>query len=119
MTQKPTQKVVSFNSLAYEYGAVDFQDKLTHFIAFVNHPCASAAALSGLAVDTLFPFRKVPMYHKIKFTTSTSDKAKVVDVIHVQPEQKDAHGCPIPARFDMVIVRGRTQVGLHGNNGML
>ena len=59
------------------------------------------------------------MYHKIKFTTSTSDKAKVVDVVHVRPEQKDARGRPIPARFDTVIVRGRTQVGLHGNNGTL
>ena len=119
MTRKPTWKAVSFDSLAYEYGAVDFQDELAHFIAFVNHPRASAAALSGLAADTLIPFRKVPMYHKIKFTTSTSDKAKVVDVVHVQPEQKDARGRPIPARFDTVIVRGRTQVGLHGNNGTL
>ena len=120
MTRKPTWKAVSFNSLAYEYGAINFQDELTQFIASINHPRASVAALSGLAADTLIPFRKVCVYHKIKFMSSTSgEKAKTVNVVHVQLEQKDACGCPIPACFDTVIVRGGSQVGMHRNNGRL
>jgi hypothetical protein len=119
MTRKPSRRAVSFDDLAYKYGAVDFQDELAHFIACTNHPHVSAATLSGLAADTLLPFRSVPVYHKIKFTSSTSDKAQIVDVVHVRPEQKDARGRDIPSRFDTVVVRGRTQAGVHRNDGEL
>ena len=116
----PARKAVSFNDLAYKYGAIDFQDVLAEFIARTNHPSTLAAALSGLAADTLIPFRSVPVYHKIKFTSSTSDQANIVDIVHVWLELKDAHGCPIPSRFDTVIVHGRrSHAGVHRNNGQL
>jgi hypothetical protein len=36
---------VSFEDLSEKYGAVDFQDCLADFIAQLNHPDTSAAAL--------------------------------------------------------------------------
>jgi len=114
MTRNPTLKAVSFDDLAQKYGAIDFQDALADFIARTNHPTASAATLSALAADTLIPFRSVSVYHRIKF--SNLDNSEIVDAVQVRPEQKDAHGHPIPSRFDTILVRGRSQV-MHGSNG--
>ncbi|KAF8264336.1 hypothetical protein EI94DRAFT_1703320 [Lactarius quietus] len=115
MAKHPSVKAVSFNDLAHNYGAVDFQDALADFIAQTNHPTISGAMLFKLAANTLIPFRSVPVYHKIKF--STSNGSEIVDSIQIQPEQKDKHGCPIPSRFDTVLVRGKDpDTGAHGTN---
>ncbi|KAH8978844.1 hypothetical protein EDB92DRAFT_1807046, partial [Lactarius akahatsu] len=97
MMQNPSANAVSFDDLSRKHGAVDFQDVLGDFIAQTNHPKASAAALRTLAADTLIPFRCVPVFYRIKYTS-------IIDAIHVQPEQRDTHGHPIPSRFDTVIV---------------
>ncbi|KAF8258427.1 hypothetical protein EI94DRAFT_1912347 [Lactarius quietus] len=102
MALNPTLKAVSFNDIANKYGAWDFQDALTDFIARINHPDASTAALKDLAENTLLPFQTVPVYHKIKFV-STGD-SEVIDTIHARPGQRDTHGRPIPSCFDTVIV---------------
>ncbi|KAH9015234.1 hypothetical protein EDB85DRAFT_2076369 [Lactarius pseudohatsudake] len=104
MTRNPSAKAVSFDDLSREHGAVDFQDALADFIAQTNHPEASAAALRTLAADTLIPFRCVPVFYRIKYTSSGT--STVIDAVHVRPEQRDTHGRPIPSRFDTVIVRG-------------
>ena len=120
MTQHPTRRAVLFNNLAYHYGAINFQDALALFITFTNHPSTLAVALSGLAADMLIPFCSVPVYHKIKFTSSTSDQAQIVDVVHVQPELKDTRGHPILSCFDTVIVCGRrSHAGVQENDGQL
>ncbi|KAI9429981.1 hypothetical protein H4582DRAFT_2114026 [Lactarius indigo] len=113
MAQNPSLKAVSFNDLTDKYRAFDFQDALANFIAQLNHPQASTAVLRALAEDTLLPFRHVPVFHKIKFA-STPDP-EVIDVVHVQPDQRDAHGHTIPSRFDTVIVRSRPQDSARGN----
>ncbi|KAF8256630.1 hypothetical protein EI94DRAFT_1764485 [Lactarius quietus] len=87
MAKHPALKAVSFDDLAYKYGATDFQDTLADFIAQTNHPTTSGAALSQLAADTLIPFCSVPVHHKIKFTNSDNT---IVDSIQIRPEQKDA-----------------------------
>ncbi|KAF8262730.1 hypothetical protein EI94DRAFT_1742876 [Lactarius quietus] len=87
MVKHPARKAVSFDDLAYKYGATDFQDTLADFIAQTNHPTTSGAALSQLAADMLIPFRSVPVHHKIKFTNSDNT---IVDSIQIRPEQKDA-----------------------------
>ncbi|KAI9429265.1 hypothetical protein H4582DRAFT_1827220 [Lactarius indigo] len=118
MAQHPTFKAVSFEDLAERYGAVDFQDCLADFIAQLNHPGASAAVLRARAADTLLPFRTVPVFHRIKFTSSgSSGNSKVVDSVVVRPEQNDARGRTIPSRFDTVLVRGRHEDVMHGNHG--
>ncbi|KAH9040246.1 hypothetical protein EDB84DRAFT_1647334 [Lactarius hengduanensis] len=118
MAQNLSLKAVSFNDLADKYGAFDFQDALADFIARLNlnHPQASATALRGLAEDTLLPFRHVPVFHKIKFV-STPD-LDIIDVVHIQPDQKDARRRTIPSCFDTVIVRGKPQDGAHVNKGL-
>ena len=116
MARHPSLKVVSFDDLARNYGAIDFQDALADLIAQINHPTTSGARLRSLAADVLLPFRAVPVYHKIKF--SNSDGSEIIDTIQIRPEQKDARGRPIPSRFDIVLVCGKAQDGgLHGING--
>jgi hypothetical protein len=102
-------------TLPGKYGAIEFQDVLVDFIAQINHPGASAAALKALAADTLIPFRSVPVFHKIKFTSKAT--SEVIDAVHVRLEQKDAHGRLIPSRFDTVVIQGSSQGRVHGNDG--
>jgi hypothetical protein len=97
---------VSFNDLAQNYGAIDFQDAQADFIARTNHPTASAAALTALASNTLIPFRLVSVHHQIKF--STSDGSEIIDSIIVRPDQKDMHGQRVPSRFDTALVHGKS-----------
>ncbi|KAH9059259.1 hypothetical protein EDB87DRAFT_1577735 [Lactarius vividus] len=118
MAQHPTVKAVSFEELSEKYGAVDFQDCLADFIAQLNHPGASAAVLRTRAADTLLPFQTVPVFHRIKFTSSGSTgNSEIVDSVVVRPEQNDAHGRTIPSRFDTVLVHGRHEDVMHGNHG--
>jgi hypothetical protein len=117
MTKHPTCKAVSFEDLAEQYGAVEFQDALADYIAHINHPGASAATLRAKASDTLIPFRAIPVFHRIKFTsTHNSDKSEILDSAVIRPEQNDTRGRIVPPRFDTVLVRGK-QDALHGNNG--
>lgn len=59
------------------------------------------------------------MFHKIKSVSKfegDSDSSKVIDTIHVQPEQTDIHGQIIPVQFDMVLVCGKHDT-MHGKDG--
>jgi Plavaka transposase len=103
MTRHPSVKAVSFEVLHASYHASKFQDALADFIAQSNYPGASAAALRARAANTLIPFRRVPVFHHIKFTEG--DKSEIVDVVHIRPEQKDSRGRIIPSRFDTVLAR--------------
>jgi len=117
MTQHPTIKAVTFEDLAASYGAVDFQDTLADFIALINYPSASAAALRTRAADTLLPFRSVPVFHRVIFASrENSEDSEIIDSVVIRPEQKDTHGRIVPERFDTVLVRGRQDI-MHGNNG--
>lgn len=98
-------KSVTFDALARNYGAVDFQDALADFLAYVNHPGVSASTLRQRAEDTLIPFRSVPVFHNIKFTKrGDSGESEISDSAHARPEAVDLHKQIIPARFDTVIV---------------
>jgi hypothetical protein len=114
MTRNPTKKAVSFETLVEDYGATYFADALGDYIASINHPGASAAAIRAQGNDTLIPFHFVPVYHKIKFTAiglgnTRSEKPQIVDTIHVRPEQDGSRGRTIPSRFDTVLVHKGTQ----------
>lgn len=107
MTQKPSKGKVSFDALASDFGAPAFQDALADFIAQLNYPGASRAALGNHAHNTHIPFSYVPVYHKIKFTgRGDLNKSEIMDCVHVRPEHKDSHGRIVPARFDTVVVQG-------------
>ena len=117
MAHNPTVKAVSFNDLSAQYGAVDFQDCLADFIAQLNYPGASAAALHTRSADTLLPFQSVPVFHRIKFTSGDASDSGTNDAVIVQPEHVDTHGRTVPSQFDTVIVRGGHNAVMHGNDG--
>ncbi|KAF8262114.1 hypothetical protein EI94DRAFT_1886708 [Lactarius quietus] len=84
IVKHPTLKAVSFDDLAYKYGATDFQDTLVDFIAQTNHPTTSGAALSQLAADTLIPFHSVPVDVKTTKLTNHSIAGTVfIDDSHI------------------------------------
>ncbi|KAI9454588.1 hypothetical protein BJY52DRAFT_1205245 [Lactarius psammicola] len=117
MTLHPTVNAVTFGELAASYGAVDFQDALADFIALINYPSASAAALHTWAADTLLPFQSVPVFNQVKFASREgSEDSKIVDSVVIRPEQKDTHGRTVPEWFDTVLVHGGQDI-MHGNNG--
>jgi hypothetical protein len=119
MARNPTIKSVSFEELLVQYGAINFQDCLADFIAHVNNPGASAAVSRACAADTLLPFRSVPVFHRIKFSTGHAGDSEICDSVVVRPEHLDTHGCTVPSRFDTVVVQDghNTQTLVHGNNG--
>jgi Plavaka transposase len=113
MALNPT-KSVTFNVLACDYGAVDFQDALADFLAHLNNPGASVSALRQRAENILIPFRSVPVFHNIKFTKcGDSGEHQISDTVHVRPGLVDKRAQIVPARFDTVIVRRQ------GNKGIL
>jgi hypothetical protein len=107
MTQHPTINRVSFEDIVYNYGAVDFQDLLGDFIAHLREPHISGQALRNRGGNTLIPFRHVPVYHKIKFRDIDD---VIVDSVHIRPDQVDACGRTMQARFDTVLVRTGQQL---------
>jgi len=104
MAVNPT-KSATFDILACNYGAIDFQDALANFLAYLNNPGLSTYALRQRAEDTLIPFRGVPVFHKIKFTQSGHlGESEISDTVYAQPEGVDTHSQIIPAHFDTIIV---------------
>ena len=106
----PSQNSVSFENLTYQYGAIDFQDALADFIVQHNHPELSASASRRRANNTLIPFQKVSVFHKIKFSDRNPDShvatgRSVVDVIHARPEAYNQRGILKPGRFDTGLVK--------------
>ena len=91
MARNPTLKAVSFDDLSVKYGAINFQDCLADYIAQVNNPGASVTVLHARAADTLLPFRSVPVFHRIKFSTSNTNKSEICDSVVVWPEQLDCY----------------------------
>jgi len=102
MTWNPTLWRVSFDSIANNYGAIDFQDLLGDFLAHLRQPHLSGWALHDCGENTLITFHHTPVFHKIKFMDGDG---AVIDSIHIQPEQLDSHRRIIPAHFDTVLVR--------------
>ena len=105
LTIHPSERQISFESLASWYGAIDFQDALADFIVQHNYPGLSANAARRQAGNTLIPFQRVSAFHKIKFSTCDGTDKKAVDVIHVQPEACNQHGTTNPGRFNTALVK--------------
>ncbi len=92
------------------YGAVDFADALGDFIAGVLNDVLPGRATRYHGENIYLPFSRVPVYHCMKFTTSSNPKeSEIVDAIHAQLEQKDSRGQFIPSCFNTVLVKGREQ----------
>lgn len=101
---KGATAAVSMDKIVTDYGATFFRDALARYIVGSTTPSLTTRGqVEHAAGNIIFPFQKVPVFHKIKFvdvhTTST------VDCIHVRSARYDKYGKIIPARFDTVLVK--------------
>jgi hypothetical protein len=101
----PSERAVSFGDLVEQYGAIDFQDALADFIVYHNYPELSTNAARRRADNTLIPFQKVAVFHKIKFTDRDGSHRNIVDVIHARPEARNQRRTINPGRFDTGLVK--------------
>ncbi|KAH9083700.1 hypothetical protein EDB83DRAFT_2282415 [Lactarius deliciosus] len=105
LTTHPSEKGVTFERLFDRYGAADFQDALADFIVQHNDPGLSAAVARRRADNTLIPFQRVSVFHKVKFTNHDHSDPRTVDALHIRPEARNRHGNTIPGRFDTALVK--------------
>ena len=82
-------------------------DALADFIVWHNFPGLAASTAQRHADNTLLPFQRVSVFHKIKFTNQNLD-AGIVDALHIQPLTHNQQGS-IPGRFDTVLVKNGTK----------
>ena len=98
-------KSATFDELARNYGAIDFQDELADFIAGVNRLGGSVSTLHQRAEDIHIPFHSIPVFHNIKFTKCRpSGDSEISDSVLTQPKAVGQSMQIIPARFDTVVV---------------
>ncbi|KAF9037189.1 hypothetical protein BJ165DRAFT_1353838 [Panaeolus papilionaceus] len=114
MTIKPTRNLVPITEIVNNYGALGFEHALRKYVAGYRHPGSTNAQLEADVRSIHLPFQKVPVYHRIKFVSfdmhalNPLDES-TVDSIHVEPEHPDKYGNPIPGRFDVVLVRIKSE----------
>ena len=120
MATDPT-KSATFDDLARYYGALDFQDALTDFLAgleTLSNPGPSASTARRRAAVTPIPFRRVPVFHSVRFTKcGHSGEPEISDSVYARPQAVDSRRRIIPARFDTVIVRQDGDPQDQGNKG--
>jgi hypothetical protein len=111
MARHPTVTTVPLNKLGSEYGACDFRQELSLFVAHQNFPHFSRNQHQNVALNVILPFQHIPVFHKIKFWLSSAQPTvlnapQVLDVAHVRPQQgrKNRDGQK-SGRFDTVLVR--------------
>jgi len=108
ITKTPSVSLVSFDKLISNYGAVDFRQALTVFIASYKNPTLNHNQLQRAAFNIFLPFQKVPIFHKIKLWNDDPqdliDGKKSLDVIHCHPRIESKRGTELPARFDTALI---------------
>ena len=120
MTREPSAKAVTFHRLEVEYGAKDFEERLSQFVIKQNNPAASLAQVENLANDLALGFAKVPVYHKAKFWETDFPRYRHAsdeyDVIHATPAHRDKRGNVVSGRFDtgLVNLRSGGAIGVKG-----
>ena len=112
-------KSATFDDLAHNYGAIDFQDELADFIVGINWLEGCASSLHQWAEDIHIPFCSVPVFHNINFTKcKPPGESEISDSVHAWPEAVGLHMQIIPARFDTIIVHQDWPNGPSNNKGM-
>lgn len=67
MMLHPSITLALFDVLASNYNALDFLDVLADFIAYLNHPDASASRIQLYSHNLFLSFSSVMVFYKIKF----------------------------------------------------
>jgi hypothetical protein len=119
MPKHPTYKAVKFTTLETAYGASFFRNALSRYIIQLTDPNLTSAQIEREANSFDVPFNAVPVFQRIKFSTSDpyandGPADSIVDSIHVQPQKVLKSGDHVPARFDTAIVN----TGLGGKAGI-
>jgi hypothetical protein len=83
LTAYPSEKGITFEGLYSRYGAINFQDVLADFIVQQNYPELSTTASQRHTDNTSLPFRRVSVFHKIKFTNLGESGTKTIDIVHI------------------------------------
>ncbi|KAJ7821262.1 hypothetical protein B0H14DRAFT_2831726 [Mycena olivaceomarginata] len=109
MPKHPTHKSIKFSVLETTYGASFFRDALSRYIIGLIEPQLTAAQIERDANSFDVPFNGVPVFQRIKFSTSDpygndGPSDSIVDSIHVQSPKVLKNGDKVPARFDTALV---------------
>ncbi|KAL0955348.1 hypothetical protein HGRIS_001597 [Hohenbuehelia grisea] len=84
LAKRPSATGVTVQTLATKYGARYFKEALARFITLTNEPGISRARLEQAIWNIHLPFRKVSVWHRIKFLQQDplTLKFKTADSIH-------------------------------------
>ncbi|KAJ6561835.1 hypothetical protein B0H19DRAFT_1068557 [Mycena capillaripes] len=90
MPKNPAHKSVKFNILETTYGATFFRDALSCYVIGLTEPESSSRQVEREANSFDVPFNGVPVFQRIKFSTSDpygndGPIDSIVDSMHVQP----------------------------------
>ncbi|KAG0695861.1 hypothetical protein DFH29DRAFT_1005042 [Suillus ampliporus] len=107
----PTAKAISIDKLVEDYGATYFHEALACYITQLSHAedpiPLHDRALDVLACDIHFPFRTLPVFHKIKWLSVDArghgDATVTLDSVHARPQQRSGSGL-LPRHSDTVLV---------------
>ncbi|KAJ7204056.1 hypothetical protein GGX14DRAFT_398365 [Mycena pura] len=81
MTKHPSQKSVSFDALARDYGAEFFRDAIARYVITANHPEFSARQVETYSGNLAMPFRTLPVYHKINIYENNGTGTRPVPLL--------------------------------------
>jgi hypothetical protein len=120
MAKHPTCAAVPLDRLETDYGAAFFSTALRRFVAASNNPTLSLAQLERSLDDVRLPFRRDPVWHKIKYLRQDPFTAafSTADSIHARPATRDNHNRPVPGRFDTALINDGhgEETGIEGNS---
>ena len=120
MAKHPSARAVPLDRLEREYGAKFFRVALRRFIARSNEPHLNKRQLEEKIWHIHLPFRKLPVWHKIKYTRQDpfTHITITADSIHVRRATNDKRGRPVPGRFDTALVNDGTgrETGIQGES---
>ncbi|KAF8056055.1 hypothetical protein FPV67DRAFT_1566591 [Lyophyllum atratum] len=120
MAKHPSLRAVPFEDISEKYGASFFLTALRRYVVLTNEPNLTPHQLERRLWSVRIPFRKVPVWHRIKFLRSdpaSTHLTSTADSIHVRPARKDGRNRVIPGRFDTALVNDGTgdTTGIEGH----
>ncbi|KAJ3576991.1 hypothetical protein NP233_g6 [Leucocoprinus birnbaumii] len=109
MARHPTHKALLLTKISHQYGAINLIPALQMFALQMQNSGLSMQQVKTLAPSIRIPFRRLAVYHRIKYTSYDPhaldpSSPSVVDSIHVDPPSEDKYGNRVPGRFDTVLV---------------
>ena len=100
-----------FSDIEIDCGVPDFRAVLQRYVAALERPQDSAAAITRRAKDLMLFTNAVPVYFHVKFwnddaqVLATDTKgAQTLDSIHVRPPYFSTNGKDNPGRFDTALI---------------